>query len=205
MGNNKKPAKQTTLYHVMRESIDYHNDPSGGSIDTEVRGSYTSLSEANEAARSDLLNEWGRDFFDEYEEEIEDGKVKVHCICPEGEEMNVFIEIKEAAIAQGVRNGIDILGNAYIVTQRDFEKASDKIGKMHILGVYCSQDSANSAAKEFLYQMCDIEDSSDEDEIENFELKAKVEKDGLFVGKAYVRWDDVDNIIVKAEKWTLHE
>src|SRR5690242_15195994 len=98
---NKKVAKQKTLYHVLRETIDYHNDPNGGLQDTEIRGTFTSLLDANDAVRNDLLSDWGRDFFTEYEEDIEDGMLKIHSICPEGEEMNVYIDIKEAAVGGG--------------------------------------------------------------------------------------------------------
>jgi hypothetical protein len=90
----KKSSKSAVrkVYYVTRETIDYHNDPRGGMQDTAVVGTFFSRKEANQAARTDLLNEWNMDFFESYEVEEEDGLVTVTAICPEGEEMTVTVE-----------------------------------------------------------------------------------------------------------------
>jgi hypothetical protein len=91
---SKKSSKSAfrKVYYVTRETIDYHNDFTGGLQDTAVVGTFFSREEANQAARKDLLNEWNMDFFESYEVEEEDGLVKVTAICPEGEEMTVTVE-----------------------------------------------------------------------------------------------------------------
>lgn len=42
------------VYHVIRETINCHNDPHGGAQDTAIKGTYVSLEKANEAARKEL-------------------------------------------------------------------------------------------------------------------------------------------------------
>src|SRR5271155_5739220 len=90
----KKSSKSAIrkVYYVTRESIDYHNDRHGSIQDTDVVGTFFSRKEANQAARTDLLNDWNMDFFESYEVEEEDGLVKVTAVCPEGEEMTVTVE-----------------------------------------------------------------------------------------------------------------
>jgi hypothetical protein len=90
----KKSSKSgmRKVYHVTRETIDYHNDHNGGIQDTAVVGTFFSRKEANQAARTDLLNDWNRDFFESYEVDEEDGLVTVTAVCPEGEEMTVTVE-----------------------------------------------------------------------------------------------------------------
>ena len=90
----KKSSKSgmRKVYYVTRETIDYHNDYNGGIQETDVVGTFFSRKEANQAARTDLLNDWDRDFFESYEVEEEDGLVKVTAVCPEGEEMTVTVE-----------------------------------------------------------------------------------------------------------------
>jgi hypothetical protein len=83
---------EITVYHVSRHTIDYHHDPEGGLQDTEIKGTFLSLAKANECARRDLLDEWDEDFFEEYEETVHDGMVTIKTNCPEGEEMNVYVE-----------------------------------------------------------------------------------------------------------------
>ena len=80
------------LYQVISSTVDYHNDPSGGAQESEIVGTFDTLEEANEEAREHLLNTWDRDFFDEYEEEVDnDGLVSIHALCPEGETMDVEV------------------------------------------------------------------------------------------------------------------
>jgi hypothetical protein len=75
------------VYHVKRETTNEYND-----CGMEIRGTYSSLCEANKAARKDLLSEWGDDYFEEYRVKEEDGMVTVEATCPEGEVMTVTVE-----------------------------------------------------------------------------------------------------------------
>lgn len=60
--------------------------------DTEIKGTFLSLAKPNDCARRDLLDEWDEDSFEEYEETVHDGMVTIKTYCPEGEEMNVYVE-----------------------------------------------------------------------------------------------------------------
>ncbi|KFY16763.1 hypothetical protein V492_01102 [Pseudogymnoascus sp. VKM F-4246] len=84
---------EITVYHVTRHTVDYHHDPDGGLQDTMIMGTYLSLEMANEAARRDLVDEWGDDHFPEYEETVINGMVSISAGFPEGEEdINVYVE-----------------------------------------------------------------------------------------------------------------
>jgi hypothetical protein len=91
-GPKSSKSAMRKVYHVTRETIDYHNDCHGDIQDTALVGTFFSRKEANQAARTDLLNDWDKDFFESYEVEEEDGLVKVTAVCPEGEEMTVTVE-----------------------------------------------------------------------------------------------------------------
>lgn len=84
--------QEITVYHVSRHTIDYHHGPDGGMQDTAIKGTFLSLAKANECARRDLVDEWDKDFFEEYNETVRDGMVTIKTSCPEGEEMNVYVE-----------------------------------------------------------------------------------------------------------------
>ena len=83
---------EITVYHVYRHTIDFHNDPHGGAQDIEIKGTYVSLAEANEAAMRDLVDEWDKNWFEEYKETVWNGMVAIRAICPEGERMNVSVK-----------------------------------------------------------------------------------------------------------------
>ncbi|KFY10328.1 hypothetical protein V491_07704 [Pseudogymnoascus sp. VKM F-3775] len=88
---NEEPGL-IAVYHVIQETIDYHNDRHGGAQNTAVKGTYVSLEKANEAARKELLQEWDMDFFEEYDEGMANGLVTINAICPKGEHMNVYVK-----------------------------------------------------------------------------------------------------------------
>jgi hypothetical protein len=80
------------VFVVTVETVDYHNDPSGASVWTEVRGVHTTKAGANASAKGLLLSEWDRDFFETYEEsKDEKGNVAIEALCPEGETMKVEV------------------------------------------------------------------------------------------------------------------
>lgn len=101
---SSNPLKRK-IYHVTRETIDYHNDYYGGLRDTAVVGTFFSRKKANQAAREDLLNDWDIDWFESYEVDEEDGLVTVTAVCPEGEEMTVTVE--EGELNEGHGEDID--------------------------------------------------------------------------------------------------
>lgn len=77
------------VHVVMRETTDHHNG--GGESMTEIRGIYHTLEEARKEMEQDLIREWGRDFFVEYEPD-EDGEDEIRAVAPEGEEFRVYID-----------------------------------------------------------------------------------------------------------------
>jgi hypothetical protein len=81
-------VKSKYLYHVLRHTVQEFGEG------TEIQGVYWSLEEANQAARTNLTDEWDLSFFDEYteEEDEDDGSVVIEATCPEGETMRVYIE-----------------------------------------------------------------------------------------------------------------
>lgn len=68
---------------------------------------YASYEAAKAKVRAYLLKQWDRDFFEEFtesEEGDESGGFEVYALCPEGEEMWVYVE-DEAPLIGGVEGG----------------------------------------------------------------------------------------------------
>ncbi|KFY96161.1 hypothetical protein V500_02556 [Pseudogymnoascus sp. VKM F-4518 (FW-2643)] len=101
------PPKEITMYQVTRHTIDYHHDYNGGLQDTDIQGSYLSRKKANAVARRNLLDDWDRDFFEEYEEEVVGGLVTITAVCPEGEEMTVSVVEGKLDIGDAKIIGLD--------------------------------------------------------------------------------------------------
>jgi hypothetical protein len=150
------------MYHVMRHTDDQHN----GGEHTEIRGTYWTLDEANDAARHDLLREWSQDFFEEYEEEVDedDGTVRIEAHCPEGEEMSVYVEKAAAPPKPGAPEPLkanlprtsDALWIILVVISSD----QDDDGSQVDLGndaVYESLFEANEAAYDIFREKCHVE------------------------------------------------
>ncbi|KAJ7455921.1 hypothetical protein B0H11DRAFT_2066292 [Mycena galericulata] len=191
------------IYHVMRHTDDGHN---GG--DTEIRGSYATLKEANAAARVDLTREWSPSFFDSHEIEVEDGMVSVTAECPEGEIMNVYIEkteapgrSKEKKLA-APKSQATSLKEVWIIVQTDFEHHTDEEGRSDIAvgTVYESLREANEAARYVLFETCGAED--DEDELPGVELSEQNRGSTTkgYVGIATVFEDDRHEVKIEVRK-----
>jgi hypothetical protein len=139
-------AEFSTLYLVTRETIDYHNDPSGGLHGTEKIGTFSSLEEANEVARTNLHKEWDKDYFESYEVKEEDGFVTVTAGCPEGEEMIVRVEEVRKKISSGPKYS---KSKVYTVTRQIIDHRHDRDGSFYcndIAGAFSSRREANEAA-----------------------------------------------------------
>lgn len=70
----------------------------------ETVGRYASYDAAKAKVRSYLLEQWDRDFFEDFtenEEGEESGGFEVYALCPEGEEMWVYVEEEPAVIGSG--------------------------------------------------------------------------------------------------------
>jgi len=80
----------------MYEDIDYHNDWSGGITDKGVLGVFTSKEIANKCVQKHFSG-WKKDFFDERLKYVdpETGLVRIKALCPEGEVMECWVEIKD--------------------------------------------------------------------------------------------------------------
>lgn len=91
--HNSLIMRKVKTYIVSRSTEDWHNaHGSTAETMTEIRGFYPTLREANHAAKRDLLDGWGKDFFEEYEWEADGGFISVTATCPEGEVMEVSVE-----------------------------------------------------------------------------------------------------------------
>ncbi|KAJ7675853.1 hypothetical protein DFH06DRAFT_1170764 [Mycena polygramma] len=198
------------IYHVMRHTDDRHN----GGEDTEIRGSYATLKEANAAARVDLTKEWDLNFFESHEVEVDsDGMVSVTAECPEGEIMSVFIEKKKVAqsVAKVVQKkstaqeaDIPVLKEVWIITQTDYEHHTDEEGRSSIAvsTVYESLREANEAARYALLDACGIEDEDDDDTFAGIELTEENRDSATkaYIGDAVVFQDDRHAIKIEVEK-----
>lgn len=91
-------------YHSWVKSSNNHNDCDGGTKDTAAVGTLFSREEANQAARTDLLNDWNMDSFVSYEVEEGDGLVGVTAVYLEGEEMMVTVEEAKGLIKNLMRS-----------------------------------------------------------------------------------------------------
>ena len=78
-------TKRVKVYTVVRTT----EDPFDVNNDTEIRGTYQSLAEANKAVERDLIDEFGRDFFYSYRVSKTNGRSEVDSVCGEGEEVRV--------------------------------------------------------------------------------------------------------------------
>ncbi|WOO81426.1 uncharacterized protein LOC62_03G004949 [Vanrija pseudolonga] len=78
-------APRPVLRHRLR--AESHED--------EVVGRYASYNKARAKVAKYLVDQYGRDYFDEYTESEEgdvSGDYEIYALCPEGEEMWVFVE-----------------------------------------------------------------------------------------------------------------
>ncbi|KAJ7640965.1 hypothetical protein FB45DRAFT_1053619 [Roridomyces roridus] len=182
------------IYHVMRHTDDHHN---GGS-DTQVRGMYTTLKEANAAARV---------------EEDDEGMVSVEAECPEGEMMSVYIEKKKAP--KGLTKAPTSKPKAktsaekpaapkdvWVIMQTDYVHHTDEKGRSHLASsdAYGSLLEANEAGRSILCETCGFEE--DDDELEDIEMNEENigSTTKRYVGYAYIQEDQRDHVKVEVQK-----
>ncbi|KAJ7606826.1 hypothetical protein FB45DRAFT_351235 [Roridomyces roridus] len=201
------------IYHVMRNTEDNHKiSPSS----TEVRGTYLTLKEANAAARVDLTREWSPTFFESHEIEVdEEGRVSVEAECPDGEMMSVYIEKKKAP--KGLTKAATskpkakpqteepaALKGVWVIMQTDYEHHTDEEGRSHLASsvAYESLREANQAARWVLCETCGFEEENELGEMDSEEQNIG-SSTKAYVGYAYVREDDRDNVKVEVTQLSV--
>jgi hypothetical protein len=81
-----KNKSLTEVYIVLRHEESQFGD------DTIIQGVFRSSLSAADAVRQNVINEWSKDFFDVYEETVDEMDFPcVNVECPEGEHMNVYM------------------------------------------------------------------------------------------------------------------
>lgn len=184
------------------------------------------MEEANAVARKDLLEEWDDDYFESYEvtePEDNDGMVQVDATCPEGEIMQVSIvkmkappqPTSESRTSLSTKNGkrpaveeeLEVRPHAlapkrvYVITQTDYDHHTDEDGRSHIAisVAYDTLEDANEAAREHLLDV-----SGEDYRYVELSEQNKGSKTKSYVGHAYVREDEVDNIKVEVKELSLY-
>ncbi|KAJ7492090.1 hypothetical protein FB451DRAFT_516184 [Mycena latifolia] len=206
------PSSKTDayIYHVIR-----HTDDQYKGDETEIRGTYATLEEANAVAHVDLTKEWSMDFFETYEVEMDDGMVSVTAECPEGEIMSVYVERKAAlnllsGRAKEKKSAVHhcepapALENVWIIMQTDFAHHTDEEGSSDIAcyTVYGSVREANEAARDALFNACGVEDDEDfgGDDLREENIGSSTKG---YVGYATVYEDDRHEVKVEVRKLSV--
>ncbi|KAJ9121493.1 hypothetical protein QFC22_002109 [Naganishia vaughanmartiniae] len=137
-------------YRVMQWEQDNHN---GGAEETTVKSTWNSYEEAVKAAEKVLLDQWDRDWFEQYQEEKnaeESGGFEVWARCPEGEVFRIYIDEQPIPTAPYTP-----------VTKSVFTIVYERTGGSEVLRDYAVYESlldANRAARALLvYEFCEIE------------------------------------------------
>ncbi|OBU00751.1 hypothetical protein VE01_01196 [Pseudogymnoascus verrucosus] len=153
------------IYTLIRETLDLYK--SHGKI--EILSSYDTLAAANEAARNNMIEEWGRDYFEEYEVREYGGMVRVNANCPDGKGMYVRVdkaEVKKDGVieeAEAENLTVDAPGEitVYHVSAVRIDYQNDPDGVLEgavIKGTYLSPAKANKAAREYLAKESETND-----------------------------------------------
>ena len=136
---------------MTRQTIDHNKDPNGSLRDTSKIGTFSSLDEANQAARADLLNTRDKDLFKSYEVRDENGFVKVTASCPEGEEMRVIVEeVRSKRSPCPPKSSKAAERNVYCITLKAIDYQINPCGIIYnndIIGVSPSLKYANDYAR----------------------------------------------------------
>ncbi|OBT55460.1 hypothetical protein VE04_05476 [Pseudogymnoascus sp. 24MN13] len=153
------------IYTLIRETLDLYK--SHGKI--EILSSYDTLAAANEAARNNMIEEWGRDYFEKYEVHEYGGMVRVNANCPDGKGMYVPVvqaEVKTDGVieeAEAENLTVDAPGEitVYHVSTVRIDYQNDPDGVLEgavIKGTYLSPAKANKAAREYLAKESETND-----------------------------------------------
>ncbi|RXK42575.1 hypothetical protein M231_00129 [Tremella mesenterica] len=185
-----------TLYHVMRRTTDHHIYD--GDSNVEIRSIWRTYGEAREAAERDLLDEWSEDFFVEYEvNEDEYDDFMIQAVCPEGEEMEVYVEKHSVSSkTSATDNGSGTLTKP-TMNSNDLLKSSGKLDKVYVISsaedgarltdfdnqiVYASLLEANREAQRVLKHI-----------IENYQPEWYLEDDGRELGEPDIEENNKDS------------
>ena len=193
------PDAQYT-YTVIRETL----DPYKGHDNLEILGAYDTLAAANEVARNNMIEKWGRDYFTKFEVSEIRGMVRVNARCPDGEGMYVRVDkaeakkssVAEKPAAENVAAGVPEKITVYHVLTHTIDYHHDPDGGMQdtaIVGTYLSLTKANETAREYLAKDWDMDFFEEYDEsvhngmvaikaicAEGEEMNVYVEKGKLF-------------------------
>nr|OBT79663.1 hypothetical protein VF21_01264 [Pseudogymnoascus sp. 05NY08] len=152
-------------YTVIRETL----DPYERSDKYEILGAYDTLAVANEFARNNMIEEWGRDYFEKFEVHEFRGMVKVNARCPDGKGIYVRVdkaEAKKSSVAENLTDGVPEELRVYHVSRHTIDYHNDPNGGMQytvIKGTFLSLLKANECARR------DLLDEWDEDFFEEYE------------------------------------
>lgn len=160
------------IYHVVRNT----DDPNQGGSSSDIVGSYWTLAEANAVARNDLISGWGKEFFQDYGEEVDrQGMVSISGQCPEGEVITVVVRKKPAPKplaatstirphahskpSPGPRRAASeapaVLSAVWLIVQTDYEDPTDDKGRTRLSKAYYDTvKEANEDAREALAVAC---------------------------------------------------
>ncbi|KAL1411121.1 glycosylphosphatidylinositol anchor biosynthesis [Vanrija albida] len=172
-GAPKQAPPPPKTYRVIHRTFDHHNNAE--SHDDETVGRYASYDLAKAKASAHLLEQWDRDFFEEYtesEEGEESGLFEVYGLCPEGEEMWVFVEEEEPLVVDPVtKPGKPAPRTTYRVILRMKDNQDPDEDGDHTVGRYVSYSKAKAHVRRQL---------RDPDNFDEYEESEKGEVSGGF-------------------------
>lgn len=162
-----------TLYTIKTTLTDYHHDPSGALTQVQIAGTYTSLSEAKEAAKTALYTlGYSKEDVPTYEIKSPsaaeswpygDG-VLVHAVAPSKEEFVVEIEtLPNVLKINSDGNSSKVAEKLFYVLQTTIHYDVDASGAKRettIEGIYLSRPDAIKAAKSTLLEPGVVEKKS---------------------------------------------
>ncbi|OBT89597.1 hypothetical protein VE02_01740 [Pseudogymnoascus sp. 03VT05] len=186
-------------YTVIRETLYLY----GGRDKYEILNAYDTLAAANEFARNNMIEEWGRDYFEKFEVHEFGGIVRVNASCPDGKSM--FVRVDKAVAKRSSVAGkpaaedltVDIPEElpVYHVSRHTIDYHNDPEGGMQytaIKGAFLSLMKANECARR------DLLDEWDEDFFEEYE---ETVHDGMVTIKTSCL--EGEEMTVSVEKGTL--
>ncbi|KAJ9094349.1 hypothetical protein QFC20_006917 [Naganishia adeliensis] len=142
----------------------------------------------------DLIRDWGRDFFVEYEPD-EDGEDEIRAVAPEGEEFRVYIDsvTTKARKVASAAPAAQAPSPPALPTKHDQEEYEQSIPEDR---VYDSLLAANRAARDYiLYDLTDGEGQWDRE----FSEKNRDSRDHTYSAAMYIVHDELDEVQVEVE------
>lgn len=176
---------------------------------TEIRGIYDTLDEARQEMEQDLIRDWGRDFFVEYEPD-EDGEDEIRAVAPEGEEFRVYIDsvttkarkVASAAPAAQAQSPPALSTMVYLFVANkkryhDQEGYEQSIPEDRVCDPLLA---ANRAARDYiLYDLTDGEGQGDRE----FSEKNQDSRDHPYSAAMYSVHDELDEVLVEVKPMSV--